>query len=447
MKRKLLSATLCGAGLLVAVMTGLAGEPASAPQGAYTLDQCLEIGLRRSSAMLKAGEDVRIAEARIRQVRAQALPHLSARGGYTRLGDIPVFDFLEDRVEMGRLDNYLAVARVSQLLYSGGSVRAGLKAAQVYRDMARFRLEQVSNEVVRDIRTGFHDILLAQAALTVQEASIAQLKDLVKQAEDRVKRGTAPEFDLLSARVRLANELPALIRARKDVELAKAAFRNLIRLDDSDFELSGALDYGAEKKPVEAWLAEGREGRPELLYQRKDVELSKLAIRAERGTLKPQVEAHAAYEGLNPGTSMAEESWEWGWNAGVSLDWDLLDGGLRRGVILQKTLELAKVQEDLTSLEEAVDLEIRQSFLELATADETVAASRETVALAEKNLDIARTRYESGLSTYLELAAAQLAVSTARLTRLTALRDHMNALARLQCACGFGLEQTDGDSP
>lgn len=430
------------AALLLAGAAAAAGDPA--PR--YTLKECLALGLQQSTDILKAREDVRIAEARIAQVRSAVLPHLSAGGGYTRLDEVSSFDFDGERVEMGRLDNYSADAEVSQLLYSGGSVRAGLKAARVYRDMARLRLEQVAHDLARDIRTGFTDILLAQAAVKVQEESVAQIEDLVRQAEARVKKGTAPEFDLLSARVRLANETPALIRARKDLELAKASFRNLIQLGDGPFEVAGELEHRPEKKALADWQAAGRRDRPELLYQQRAIDLARLDIRAEQGTLQPQVRAHAAYQGLNPESGTAEDAWDWGWNAGVTLDWDLFDGGLRRAVILEKNLEMAKSRADLDSLQRDVELEIQQQYLELATADETVAASRETVALAEKSLSIALARYETGLSTYLEYAAAQLSVSTARLTWLTALRDHMNALARLECASGLGPDPAKDDA-
>lgn len=430
---------------ILPAVTASAAEPPAAPR--FTLEDSLRIGRAQSSAIVKAREDVKIAETRIRQVRALILPHLSANGGYTRLDEVSVFDFDGERVEMGRLDNYSAGAEVSQLLYSGGSVRAGLKAARVYREMAQHQLDRVSNELVRDIRVGFHRILLAQAAVKVQEESVAQLQDLVRQAESRVERGTAPEFDLLSARVRLANEEPALIRARRDVELAKASFRDLLQLKETDFELDGELDYRPDSRTLESWQAAGRRERPELLYQKLVLELTRLDIRAERGTLQPQVRAHATYEGLNPESGTAEDAWDWGWNAGVSVEWELFDGGLRRGVILQKNLELMKSREDLDILERAVDLEIRQNYLELVTADKTVAAGRETVSLAKKSLEIARTRYKTGLSTYLEYTDAQLALSTARLTWLTALCEHKNSLARLACASGAGLDNPKEENP
>ena len=83
--------------------------------------------------------------------------------------------------------------------------------------------------------------------------------------------------------------------------------------------------------------------------------------------------------------------------------------------------------------------------MDLKQAEETVSASRDTVELAEKSLEIARARYENGLATYLDFTDANLSLNLARLTRLQALHDHMNALARLRQASGEGFET--GDTP
>ena len=74
-----------------------------------------------------------------------------------------------------------------------------------------------------------------------------------------------------------------------------------------------------------------------------------------------------------------------------------------------------------------------------------MAASRETVELAEKSLEIAKVRYDNGLATYLDYTDANLALRTARLTRLQALHDHLNSLARLQQASGEEIKT--GETP
>ncbi len=422
---------------------GAAEEPPAKP--VYTLAECIELGLRQAATAKNALRDEQIAGTRIGQVRAQVLPQLTANGSYTRLDEAAAFEIDGELIPMGLEDNYAAGVEVSQLLYSGGSVKSALDAAKLYRQVAQERVRQVENELVRDVRTGFNDILLEDAQVQVQEESAAQLEELLKQAESRFRQQTASEFDVLSARVKVANIQPVLIRARKQADLARARFRSLVQLDAAEFELAGELTFEKSERTLAEWQALGLERRPELIEQRHFLGMWAADIRAEQGGFWPQVRAFAGYEGTNPESGTAQESWGWGGNAGVRAEWDLVDGALRRNRIREKRLELEKARETLDDAERQVALEIQAHHLELEQAAETVAASRDTVALAEKSLEIAKTRYENGLATYLDYTDANLALSVARLTRLQALHDHLNALARLEQASGEKFER--GETP
>ncbi len=389
--------------------------------------------------------DEQIAGTRIGQVRAQVLPELKARGGYTRLDEAAAFDFDGARYEMGREDNYSAGLEASQLLYSGGSVGSALKAAQLYRQVARERVRAVRHTLIRDIRTGFADILLADEQVRVQEASLAQLEDLLKQAETRFRQQTVSEFEVLTARVKVANHRPLLIAARKQADLARATFRNLVQLEPVEFDLAGELEYRPAERPLAEWQRRGREQRPELVEQRLFLGMWAADIRAEQGGFFPQLRLFASYEGMNPESGTAADVWDWGWSAGVTAEWEIFDGVLRRNRVREKRLELEKARETLADTERQVDLEIQAHYLDLQQAAETVAASQDTVALAEKSLEIARVRYENGLATNLDYTDANLAVNIARLTRLQALHEHMNARARLQQASGQ--EHEAGEEP
>ena len=411
-----------------------AGEPPSVPT--FTLSDTIAVGLKQSAPALNALRDEQIAGTRIGQVRAQVLPQLKAKGSYTRLNEVQGFEFDGQTYEMGREDNYAYGAEISQLLYSGGSVGAALDAAHLYRDIAQIRVQAVNNELIRDIRTGFNDILLQDAQVQVQEASLKQLEDLLAQAESRYRQQAASEFDVLTAKVKVANNRPLLIAARKQAELARAAFRSLIHLDPVDYKLAGQLEFTPVERSLEEWQALGMEQRPELKEARLYLGLREADIRAEQGYFFPQIHAFGGWQEQNPANGSALNSWESGWNAGVAAEWDIFDGARRRNAIREKRLELDKAREALGETERRVALEIQTQVLELQQAAETVAASQDTVALAEKSLEIARVRYENGLATNLDYTDANLALNIARLTRLQALHDHMNALARLQQASG-----------
>lgn len=431
------------AGLWLAAGAAGAAEEPFRPE--FTLEDCIAIGLREAAPARNAQRDREIAGTRIGQVRAQVLPQLKATGNYTRLDETPAYEFDGDTVAMGREDNYAAGAEVSQLLFSGGSVGAALDAAKLYRDIADIRVRAVNNEVERDVRTGFVDILLQDEQVQVQEASLAQLEELLAQAEARRRQETASDYDVLVAQVKVANNRPLLIAARKQADLARAAFRSLLHLDAAEFTLAGELAYVPEERPLEDWQARGLAERPELQELRLFLELRQAEIRSEQGGYWPQIRAFGNWQERNPPEGSALDEWDAGWTAGVAAEWDLFDGLLRRNRIAEKRLELDKARETLGEAERRVALEIQTQYLELQQAAETVAASQDTVAQAEKGLEIASARYENGLATYLDYTDANLALNIARLTRLQALHDHMAAQARLRQAAGEGV--STGEQP
>ncbi|OQW97104.1 MAG: hypothetical protein BWK77_02620, partial [Verrucomicrobia bacterium A1] len=412
-------------------------EPGSNAVHRYSLEACLRRGLERSVAVQNAGRDRATAEAIIGQTRAQILPELKAKADYLRRDELDAFDFGGERMEFGRLDNYNGSLGVSQLLYNGGSVQAALRAAKSYRDRTERAEARIRETLVRDITVAFHTVLFLEEAVRVQSDAVEQLRKFADQAEEKFRKGATAEFDALSARVRLANEMPPLAAARRELGVARAAFRNLARLDEESYALDGALAYTRVDVDSAAARADGLRERHELEEQRKTVELREADVRVEKGGYAPTVRVHGSYLGKNPESFAATEAgWDWGWQAGLTVEWNLFDGLLRESRLQEKALALATARADYEELERTIAVEVEQACLQLGEAAEAVESSRQTVALAEKNLEIAKARFDAGLSTYLEFTDTNLAVRRARLQWSAALRDHLSASARLAYATG-----------
>jgi len=433
---------LVGALLLQAVAPAVGADSAAGAES-YNLTQCIEIGLTNSAAAANARRDEAISAARVRQTRAEALPSLSVNAAYTRLDEVAEISFGEgESVEAGTLDNYSVEAQVGQLLYSGGRVNAALRAAHLAKDLAAWGRLDTESVLVRDIRTGFYDILLAGAAVEVREESVRQMESLLGQTEIKFKNGTASEFEVLTAKVRLANEQPPLIDARNAHAIATENFRRLLMVEDRDFRTRGELTFRPLDVDLESLQSIALTRRPALHEAEQVAALREQDVRAARSGYYPEVRAQFSYTGANSYRFASfEDEWEWHWNAGVVLDWSLFDGWLTRASVEEKRLEFEKSLTDTTDLRNAVKLEVSQAYLDMRRAEESATSNRGNVALAKKGLSIARTRYESGLSTYLEFTDSNLALSTARLSRHRALRDHMAAVAQLAHACGVAIDE------
>ncbi len=433
--------------LSVWVPAGAAPARAAEAGRPYTLPACVRVALANSAAAMNAARDLAIGRLQEDQARAEIYPQLSFNAEYRRLDEVEAFDLGGTSYEMGALDNYSGQAAVDQLVFSGGGVGAALRAAGLGRQLSGEAADAVDAQVVREVRLGFAAVLLARETLDVRASSLAQLEAHAAEAERKRKAGTVSAFDLLSARVRVANERPAVIAAHNAERVALLNLQRLLNLDGETFDIEGDLVL----RPVRATLADllvvASRLRPDLSRMETEVLLREQDTRATRSGTLPSVRAFFTYNGANSFTFAAfEDEWAWHWNAGVRLEWDFWDGGLTRARVDEKRLEWEKAGTRLDDLAAEVRVQVRAAYLETERAARSVEAGDAGVELAGQALEIARSRYEAGLGTHLEFLDSQLALSTARLGRLQALHDHVAAVARLEYACGLDMGALDEEN-
>jgi HAE1 family hydrophobic/amphiphilic exporter-1 len=403
----------------------------------YTLDQCLQAGLEHSVTAANARREQAISDAVITQARAQALPNLTATASYTRMDELQEMDFGGQLVPVGSLDNYSASTEIRQVLYSGGKVRAALRAARLTSRRADLLRKEAEASVARDIRKGFYDVRHAGDAVLVQEQSLIRMQAVLADTETRFKSGKASDFDVLQVKVRVAQSALPLMAARNAYELGLESFKRLVGIDEPRLELAGELRAVPFEADVDRLTGVAMEGRAWLRLLEATLGLKAQDVAAAGAESYPQLDLVAAYQGADPyGYGASDGGWQWHWNAGMSLRWSLWDGGMTRGTVRQKRLELEQMKAEVEDAKRAVRLEVRSACLGLSHASETLATAVEAVSLARRALDIAEAKHRSGLATLLEVTEANVLLQTAELARSGALRDHLKARADLAYATG-----------
>lgn len=429
---------------LTALVSAAVAEPHSSPVSC-TLESCVRRGLSESGDARNAARDEAIAHARKRQAEAQVWPDLSMKAGYTRLDEVQTYDFGGGPMALGVADNYSARAEVSQLLFSSGKVGAAIRAARLAGSYAAAARAETEGGLLRRIKRGFYDVLVTREAVRVGEESVAQLRALLEQTQQKFRNGTASEFDVVSARVRVANEEPRVIQARNDAELTYESLRRLLNLQDVSCEFAGRLDCVPVRVDPAACEAAALSRRPGIDMARLRVELRREDVTATVGATLPSFRANASYGGSNVyDPILARDPWEWHWNAGITAEWKFWDGGMTHSMVREKRLELAKEETLYEEVRKAVVLEVRQACLAIEHARKAMEAAGETETLAAKGLDIAQARYRSGMGTYLEMADASVGLNQAKLAVLRAKHAYLGAVADLQAAVGLG-EQAFGE--
>ena len=451
--------------ILALALAGFAASGNAVAQGADTnsaawltqplsLLQALNIALQQNATILKANNDLEASYGVVVQTRAIALPQLIASGQYkdtdrNAIENIPFAPSTPDQ-------NWNAGLQIVQSIYQGGKLVAAVRAAKVTKQQALAQYQATLTDTLLAVRLAYYDILLAAQQITVNEASVNLLQKELDDQQRRYDAGTVPHFNVLRASVSVANARPPLIQARNNYRIAKNNLANLLGYnlprdiwENIPLKLTDTLDATPYQINLPDALQQALTKRPELAALRNTEELQKLNITDASSGYKPNLSIFAGYNWLNrqfgnPPTYATPGPNEYldGWNAGAQMSWDIFDGMLTHGKVVQAralyTKSITAVDEEMRNIE----LEVRTAYSDFLEAREVLESQKTVQDEAEEALREANARADAGTGTQLDVLDAENSLTQARSTQVQALHDYDAARARFERAIGADMVQS-----
>ncbi|MBC7189487.1 TolC family protein [Candidatus Aerophobetes bacterium] len=401
--------------------------------GAITLDEAIDVALKNNFQILIAQEKVKEAEEKLKQAQSEFFPSLDLTGSYTHLGKIPVMSTPFGDFPMAEQDTTSLTLSLTQPIYTSGKLTLGLRQAKLNLEKAIYELENEKSRLAFLVKEAFYSVILARENVDIAEKALKQAERHLEVVESFYSSGRASRFDLLRAKVEVANLKPELIRAKNNLTVARENLARLLSLPPSSVEPEEELKF----EPLGLTLDEAIDVA---LSSRKDLKslltAKKIAeIAFELGKIKntPTLSFLFNYEYE---TSSTKDEWEDSWNANLVLSFPLYDFGRKKASTGQLESQLRQIELAIKELEEGIKIEVKKAFFDMKAAAEAISAQSENVKQAEEALNIAEGRYKSGIITQLEVLDAALALTKARLNYTKALYDYSIAEAALMRAMG-----------
>ncbi len=423
-------------------------KPASSGPRALTLDAAVSLALRQNPDILKAIHEIERTRGQVIEVRAQALPSLTATASYSQYdprligsgGTSISTGTGSGTFTGGSYDKSWQIAlQVKQALYSGGKVRAALKIADLTEDASHQLLRETVATVVAKVRTQFYTALLNRELITVAEESIVLLSDQLTDQQNRFSAGTVPRFNVLQAEVELANARPDLIRAKNNLHISRLELGRILGMDtDAEPDVAGSLRMPPREVNLSRALIAARKNRAILKAQQNTVATEEQQITVAKAGYKPKLDASAGYEAVNSRTGNDLAKVANGWYFGVTGSWAIFDGFLTKGKVDQARARLSSAKVSLSDSILQVELEVQKAYAQAKVAREVIASQSKVVEQADEALRLAKERLSAGAGTQLDLLNARVALTKARTTQKQALSDYNVALAEYDRATGSG---------
>src|SRR5213592_3851681 len=134
---------------------------------AYTIEQAVAVAQERNPEILIARKKVLAAHGSFIEARSGFLPSLTSSG---------LYDKRQTQSETNlRQEDYNAILKLEQNLYTGGAVTSQVAIAQLNIAKANYELQEIDNRVIMDVRIAFNELLLNRAKVHVREESVRVL--------------------------------------------------------------------------------------------------------------------------------------------------------------------------------------------------------------------------------------------------------------------------------
>jgi outer membrane protein len=399
----------------------------------FTLQQCIDYSLQNYNDVKNAELDVLSANAKVGEIRGIGLPQLTGNAS------------LIDNPELSRLflkgDNQLfagapvnpnevyALPNLFQLRSSGdanlmlsqilfdGSYLVGVKAANVYRDLAKKSLTATKIDVVENVTKGYYMVLINQEQLKLVQANIDRLDTLLQQTKILNEQGFVEGIDVNRIEVAKNNLMAERTKFHKvnEVTYLLLKFQMGMPLNDS-LSLSGTI----KDVQIQSLITNdvpNPEARIEYSILKTQKDLMALDIKNNKMKYMPSLVGFAktGYTRSDVDlSSVIKNHWYSYTNWGLSLRVSILEGGSKNYRLKQAKYQYAKAENNLKQFNNVVDLQVKQTESTLKNEIENLDIMKRNLELANEVVRVSKIKYKAGSGSNIEVIDAENSFKTSQ---------------------------------
>lgn len=413
--------------LLLSMSSALAGAA-----HAETLQGALAKAYRSNPTLTGARAGQRATDETVPIQKAAGRPGLDATGSYSESILKPTISFTSPQRTLN------ANAQLSVPLYTGGSVRNGIKAAKTRVAAGQADLRGTEAAVFSQVVAAYMDVIRNSAVVALNQANVRALEVNLQATSDRFEVGDVTRTDVAQSESRLA-------LARSDLQGADA---NLITARENYIALVGDAPDNLEPPPPlpglpatpDSAVQVALKDNPDILAAKKLREAQQFDVRAAKGTVLPTVTAftQAGYTNyLDTLTSSATGSQiNKQAAAGVQLNIPFYQGGRPAAQVRRSQALESQAMEKEIEVERSVIAQARSAYASWQASLESIQSNQKAVDAANLSLEGVRAENSVGSRTILDILNAEQEAVNAKVQLVTARRNAYVAGFSLLAAMG-----------
>ena len=413
-----------------------------------SLDQALEMALRKNTIMLNAALDIDYAETQVNELKAQGLPQVSGSADFSHTFKIPTQIIPGDFVgqpgttiatQFGVPFNVNVGVGASQLLFDG-TFFLGLKAASEFVNISKLSASASEIDIKEGVTKAYYMALISQQNIGQLSASLANIKKLQSETEQLYKAGFAEKLDVDRLTLSVSNLEININKLQNQAKLAKQLLLNTIGVDVNQ-ELTLTSKIPGEPTSDSYAAVFNPENRIEIKLIDQQQELNQLNLKRYKMGYFPSIYGNFSY-GSSTFASDGKfgelgDDWYGNGRYAVSLNVPIFDGLYKKAKADQAKIDIKKTENTKQQALLGMNLQVSQAKTNYLNTLKTIELQKKSQDLAESIFNTTKIKFKEGIGSSFEMINAESELTQANTNYLIALYELNVARIDLNKALGI----------
>lgn len=355
-----------------------------------------------------------------------------AFGTYPSTGPIPTEKLV---IDQGSLTTYTSGTGLAQPLTQMFKIHESNRAATADISTAKIQVDQAENEVALKVRQLYYGILIAQLKqqAAAEEVSASQVK--TQESTDAIERGSALEIAALESQASFLDAKQAALTQRLQIHDLTITLDDLLGLPlTTELQLDADTPASMAIPSRDECIRIAREQSPEIRAAQQAVVKAKAGLAAAKDAYIPDITGLARYS-YQSGIPFLVHNFG---TFGVTLSYDLFDGGQRIAEVRDSRTLLSEAELNLVKVEESVAVQVEKAYDKVeqlqdlvGVAEEALTARTEAARLTDRQFEQTAALASARAEAYAKAISARASTLEATLGLLLAQADLKRTIGQL----------------
>ena len=364
-----------------------------------TLEQAIDLSLSNSKEMKISEKNLDISKLNVNKAIKNALPSVTYAGAYTVGEHERQILTQSERDRVNKKRGYTQNLKLTQPLFTGGAVTAGIKGAKAYENIASYSYLQSKIKNRLDTIKIFSDIINAQRNLEALKYSEGILLKRYQKQEEQLKLRLITKTDVLQTEYSIEDIRAQMINIKNviDTNMEKLYIRTGINKSEPlnliPFDIPNNF---SEKINLNSDLKQAINESLSAKLAEEQVKVASATRMAAVGDLLPKVNAFVSY-GTGERTTFERSYKDGEWTGGIEVSWKVFSFG--SDLDNYRVAKLQEEQEELkeTSTKENIEINVRGAYLNVLSLEKQIASQSKALEAAKVNFELNQEKYDAGL--------------------------------------------------